>query len=190
MYISSASGPLCPASSSTRSWRALLTKLILRHSSKVTLKNKSYYHGPLQRREEPIVITRIFVYTVTRDWGWAGPKKGTNMYIIKNEWPQAMIRVIRMERVVPHARPPSWLTGSAGPNLGKRFKLYRKYWTLLGNLGVDRRDVMPDCVLRVSSKWCSLARSLVRGRLAGVPYTRLPLLLLFNWHAKLWYVKW
>ncbi len=74
------------------------------------------------------------------------------------------------------ARPPSWLIGSAAPNLGnmvKRFKLYRKYWTLLGQLGVwnhplymaykvtktsahDKRDVMPDCVLRVSYKWCPL----------------------------------
>ncbi len=62
-------------------------------------------------------------------------------------------------------RPPNWLTGSAAANMGnivKRYKLYKKFWTLLGNLGVwnhplymaykitktsvhDRRDVMPDC---------------------------------------------
>ena len=67
-------------------------------------------------------------------------------------------------------KPPSWLRGSAEASLGnisKRFKLYRKFWTLLGQLGVwnhpdyithkqtktsilDSRDVMSDCVLRVS----------------------------------------
>ncbi|XP_064389932.1 uncharacterized protein LOC135337855 isoform X2 [Halichondria panicea] len=62
------------------------------------------------------------------------------------------------------ARPPSWLIGSAAPNLGnmvKRYKLYRKYYTLLGHLGVwnhplymaykatktSGKDVLPDCVL-------------------------------------------
>ena len=68
------------------------------------------------------------------------------------------------------AQPPSWLRGSASANLGNitnRFKLYGRFWTLLGQLGVwnhplyleykltktaihDKRDVMPDCVLRVS----------------------------------------
>lgn len=68
------------------------------------------------------------------------------------------------------ARPPSWLRGSASANLGnisKRFTRYSKFWTLLGQLGVwshplyleykqtktaihDKREVMPDCVLRVS----------------------------------------
>ncbi len=71
------------------------------------------------------------------------------------------------------ATPPSWLRGSAVANLGnlcKRFKMYRKFWTLLSVLGVwkhplyilhkntkttaqDRRDVMPTCVLRVSFKY-------------------------------------
>jgi hypothetical protein len=61
---------------------------------------------------------------------------------------------------------PTWLIGSAPPNLGndsKRYKLYRKFWRLLGQLGVwnnpsyiqlkqtqttlnDPRDVMPVCV--------------------------------------------
>ena len=68
------------------------------------------------------------------------------------------------------ARPPNWLRGSAPPNLGnmsKRFKLYKKFWTLLGQLGVwndphylalkvtktsimDRREVMPECTVTVS----------------------------------------
>ena len=68
------------------------------------------------------------------------------------------------------ARPPSWLRGSCDAslsNISKRFKLYRRFWTLLGKLGVwnhpsyiaykctktsvlDSRDVMPECVLRVS----------------------------------------
>ena len=68
------------------------------------------------------------------------------------------------------SRPPSWLRGSAEAslsNISKRFKLYRKFWMLLGQLGVwnhpeyiahkqtktsvlDHRDVMPDCVLRVN----------------------------------------
>ena len=67
-------------------------------------------------------------------------------------------------------RPPSWLRGSATEglsNIPKRYKLYSKFWTLLGQLGVwshpeylsykrtrttesDRRDIMPDCVLTVS----------------------------------------
>ena len=67
-------------------------------------------------------------------------------------------------------RPPSCVRGSAEASLGditKRFRLYRKFWTLLGHLGVwnhpeyldykhtktsvlDSWDVMPDCVLRVS----------------------------------------
>ncbi len=75
-------------------------------------------------------------------------------------------------RVCVRARPPSWLTGNAAPNLGnmvKRFKSYRKYWKLVGYLGVwhyplylaykatkttvhNKRDVIPECVLRVSSK--------------------------------------
>ena len=66
-------------------------------------------------------------------------------------------------------RPPSWLRGSAAEglcNIPKRYKLYNKFWTLLGQLGVwshpeyllykgtktsvnDKRDIMPDCVLRV-----------------------------------------
>ena len=67
-------------------------------------------------------------------------------------------------------RPPSWFRGSAPSSLGnqvKRFLLYKKFWTLLGQLGVwndpvylalkvtktsinDRRDVMPKCVVTVS----------------------------------------
>ncbi len=51
--------------------------------------------------------------------------------------------------------------------MSKRFKLYKKFWTLLGQLGVwndphylalkvtktsiiDRREVMPECVVTVS----------------------------------------
>ena len=65
---------------------------------------------------------------------------------------------------------PSWLRGSAAPSLtneAKRYRLYRRFWTLLGQLGVwnhptylaiklakttgnDCRDVMPDCVIKVS----------------------------------------
>ena len=65
---------------------------------------------------------------------------------------------------------PSWLRGSAAPSLtiaAKRYSLYRRFWTLLGQLGVwnhptylaiklakttgnDCRDVMPDCVIKVS----------------------------------------
>ena len=65
---------------------------------------------------------------------------------------------------------PSWLRGSAEASLSnqcKRYKLYRKFWSLLGRLGVwndpvylqykqtktslnDPRDVMPNCVLTVS----------------------------------------
>ena len=67
-------------------------------------------------------------------------------------------------------RPPSWLRGSAAEglsNIPKRYKLYNKFWTLLKQLGVwshpeyltykatkasvnDKRDVMPECVLKVS----------------------------------------
>ncbi len=64
-------------------------------------------------------------------------------------------------------------------NMVKRHKLYRKFWTLLGNLGVwnhplymaykitktsvhDRRDVMPDCVLRVSFKLYSPCSSILQ----------------------------
>jgi hypothetical protein len=66
---------------------------------------------------------------------------------------------------------PSWLRGSASPNLSKnskRFKLYRKFWTLLGQLDVwndpvylqykqtqttasDPREIMPNCLITVSS---------------------------------------
>ena len=66
---------------------------------------------------------------------------------------------------------PSWLRGSAEASLSnqcKRYKLYRKFWSLLGQLGVwndpvylqfkqtktslnDPRDVMPNCVLTVST---------------------------------------
>lgn len=65
--------------------------------------------------------------------------------------------------------PPPWLRGNRPPHLGnvaKRYPLYKKFWTLLGQLGVwddphyralkitktsidDRRDVMPTCVVRV-----------------------------------------
>ncbi len=68
-------------------------------------------------------------------------------------------------------------SGPSGPvngdghtiNMVKRFKLYRKYWKLVGDLGVwhhplylaykatkttvhNKRDVISECVLRVSSK--------------------------------------
>ena len=69
---------------------------------------------------------------------------------------------------------PSWLRGSAEAHLSnncKRYKLYRKFWTLLGQLGVwnnpvylqykqtktslnDPRDIMPNCKLRVSCITC------------------------------------
>ena len=67
------------------------------------------------------------------------------------------------------ALPPDFLKGScdAHPaNDEKRYQLYRKFWGLLSSLGVwrdpeylqrkemrtvrdDRRDIMPDCVLKV-----------------------------------------
>ncbi len=65
--------------------------------------------------------------------------------------------------------PPTWFFGSSPPGLNnfvKRFKFYKTFWTLLGQLGVwndpvylalkvtktsitDRRDVMPHCVTTV-----------------------------------------
>ena len=67
-------------------------------------------------------------------------------------------------------RPPSWLRGFAAEglsNVPKRYKLYNRFWTLLTQLGEwshpeyltykatkasvkDKRDVMPECVLKVS----------------------------------------
>ena len=66
-------------------------------------------------------------------------------------------------------RHPSWLVGSSSPSLmcmEKRYKLYRKFWQVLRQLGVwsypqylaykatqtavsDVRDVMPECVIKV-----------------------------------------
>ena len=101
------------------------------------------------------------------------------------------------------AKPPNWLRGSAEANLSnitKRFRLYRRFWTLLGQLGLwnhpqyieykqtktsvlDCRDVMPDCVLRVSIgdlyyyshlQYKVWSFQEVRGRFPnppGVPYT-------------------
>ena len=68
------------------------------------------------------------------------------------------------------AQPPNWLRGSAQAslnNITKRYKLYKKFWILLDQLGVwndpyylalkvtktsinDRRDVMPSCIVTVS----------------------------------------
>ena len=64
--------------------------------------------------------------------------------------------------------PPDWLRGSADADLGNVSKRFRLYQKLLGHLGVwnhleyltykltksivdDPRDVMPDCVLKVST---------------------------------------
>ena len=72
-------------------------------------------------------------------------------------------------------RPPNWLRGSSQASLAnqtKRYPLYKKFWTLLGQLGVwndphylalkatktrinDRRDVMPLCIVNVSNNTCS-----------------------------------
>ena len=65
--------------------------------------------------------------------------------------------------------PPEYLRGSASPhdaNDEKRYMLYRKFWRTLKTLGLwqaeeylsrkelrtvrdDRRDIIPDCVIRV-----------------------------------------
>ena len=92
------------------------------------------------------------------------------------------------------ARP---VRGSAEANLGnitKRFRLYRKFLTLLGQLGVwnhpeyldykhiktsvlDSRDVMCNCVLRVSFVQLTIQTvsfQEVRGQFPnppGIPYT-------------------
>ena len=67
------------------------------------------------------------------------------------------------------SQAPSWLRGSAAPaltNAAKRYRLYRRFWTLLGQLGVwnhpayltskgqktttqDPREIMPECVVKV-----------------------------------------
>jgi len=67
--------------------------------------------------------------------------------------------------------PPDFLRGACGPhpaNKEKRHRLYRKFWRLLKDLGVwrdreylmrkaaktsreDRREIIPDCVIKVSS---------------------------------------
>ena len=79
------------------------------------------------------------------------------------------------------ARPPNWLRGSSQASLGnqaKRFRLYKKFWTLLGQLGLwndphylalkvtktsimDKRDVMPLCVVTVSKKKQSILTMLI-----------------------------
>ncbi len=66
--------------------------------------------------------------------------------------------------------PPNWLRGSAQAclsNQAKRYRLYKKFWTLMGRLGLwndphyialkatrtlvtDKRDVLPLCVITVS----------------------------------------
>ena len=66
--------------------------------------------------------------------------------------------------------PPNFLRGSARAHVGnrsKRFKLYHKFWQLLGDVGLwyhpeyltrkqartdrdDPREVMPECVIHVS----------------------------------------
>ena len=97
-------------------------------------------------------------------------------------------------------RPPSFLTGSSAPhprNNEKRYKLYRKFWQLLDNLGEwnnpdylrkkrrktiedDPREILPKCVVQVSTKDTSVyiitspSTQEIRRRYPnpeGVPYT-------------------
>ena len=63
-------------------------------------------------------------------------------------------------------QPPSWLRGSVAPSLGnaaKRYRLYKRFWTLLGRLGVwnnhsylatkalytNNNDTREACVVKV-----------------------------------------
>ena len=79
-------------------------------------------------------------------------------------------------------QPPTFLQGSSAPyprNWQHRFRLYRSFWRTLKDLGVwtdprylrrkrtkttedDVREVMPMCIVKVSSKWNALNKIEVR----------------------------